>query len=296
MKRLPTCHRKTPVDKDDKCPNFYELAKTSPLPEISLNNQAVRFKLQGKRAPANEAGARGDALHMGVPFSNSRISNQITLLDSLLRKKAQQSIGMAEIALAGLSNHSTLSASSLMQQISGVCYDQGSASNLSMSVNRSLNRHSGYANLEGAISHSQFSANILNDTNLNLQRQQFPLRGMVNRAGNTERLLALTGTLIRGNCMSLKNTSTTSKFLKAPSVNNAGYVQDALLLQLMNHKNKEAGHDINDLVRFPLGFFSHGQPRPSNQANSSSLVNVELKQMLKNISDDLNCNRRGDNR
>mmetsp|Transcript_26957 Transcript_26957/g.48645 ORF Transcript_26957/g.48645 Transcript_26957/m.48645 type:complete len:640 (-) Transcript_26957:117-2036(-) len=35
MKRLPTCHRKTPVDKDDKCPDFYELAKTSPLPELS---------------------------------------------------------------------------------------------------------------------------------------------------------------------------------------------------------------------------------------------------------------------
>lgn len=36
MKRLSTCHRKTPVSKEDKCPNFYELAKTSPLPEITL--------------------------------------------------------------------------------------------------------------------------------------------------------------------------------------------------------------------------------------------------------------------
>jgi hypothetical protein len=34
MKRLATCHRKTPVRKEDQCPNFYELAKTSPLPEI----------------------------------------------------------------------------------------------------------------------------------------------------------------------------------------------------------------------------------------------------------------------
>ncbi|KAL7530829.1 hypothetical protein ACHAXR_003695 [Thalassiosira sp. AJA248-18] len=36
MKRLSTCHRKTPVNKDDKCPDFYDLAKTSPLPEVSF--------------------------------------------------------------------------------------------------------------------------------------------------------------------------------------------------------------------------------------------------------------------
>ncbi len=34
MKRLASCHRKTPARKEDQCPNFYELAKTSPLPEI----------------------------------------------------------------------------------------------------------------------------------------------------------------------------------------------------------------------------------------------------------------------
>jgi len=38
MKRLSNCHRKTPVHKEDKCPNFYELAKTSPLPEINLQS------------------------------------------------------------------------------------------------------------------------------------------------------------------------------------------------------------------------------------------------------------------
>lgn len=34
MKRLANSHRKTPVNKEDQCPNFYDLAKTSPLPEI----------------------------------------------------------------------------------------------------------------------------------------------------------------------------------------------------------------------------------------------------------------------
>lgn len=40
MKRLPSCHRKTPIDKDDSCPNFYELAKTSPLPEVAWTTAA----------------------------------------------------------------------------------------------------------------------------------------------------------------------------------------------------------------------------------------------------------------
>ncbi|KAL7537475.1 hypothetical protein ACHAXR_007845 [Thalassiosira sp. AJA248-18] len=46
MKRLPSCHRKTHVDKDDRCPDFYELAKTSPLPEVtwsSNSNQSIGF-------------------------------------------------------------------------------------------------------------------------------------------------------------------------------------------------------------------------------------------------------------
>jgi hypothetical protein len=33
MKRLSSCHRKTPVHKEDKCPDFYELAKINPLPD-----------------------------------------------------------------------------------------------------------------------------------------------------------------------------------------------------------------------------------------------------------------------
>mmetsp|Transcript_3018 Transcript_3018/g.6602 ORF Transcript_3018/g.6602 Transcript_3018/m.6602 type:complete len:429 (-) Transcript_3018:121-1407(-) len=37
MKRLSSCHRKTPIDKDGKCPDFYELSKTSPLPEVAWN-------------------------------------------------------------------------------------------------------------------------------------------------------------------------------------------------------------------------------------------------------------------
>ena len=43
MKRLGTMHRKTPIHKEDKCPDFYDLSKTSPLPEITYQRfgQAV---------------------------------------------------------------------------------------------------------------------------------------------------------------------------------------------------------------------------------------------------------------
>ena len=41
MKRLDTLHRNTPVHKEDKIPDFYELCKTSPLPEITHQRGGV---------------------------------------------------------------------------------------------------------------------------------------------------------------------------------------------------------------------------------------------------------------
>jgi hypothetical protein len=56
MKRLPTCHRKTPIDKEDKCPDFYALAKTSPLPEVEFS-RPVAGNLPANQAPAGFPGA-----------------------------------------------------------------------------------------------------------------------------------------------------------------------------------------------------------------------------------------------
>jgi len=50
MKRLPSCHRKTPVDKDDKSPDFYDLAKASPLPEVAWSSNGTN------QIPGNFAG------------------------------------------------------------------------------------------------------------------------------------------------------------------------------------------------------------------------------------------------
>lgn len=63
MKRLSTCHRKTPVNKDVKCPDFYELAKTSPLPEVS-------FQMGGQAAGGGGTGAGAGAggINPGTQF------------------------------------------------------------------------------------------------------------------------------------------------------------------------------------------------------------------------------------
>lgn len=55
MKRLPSCHRKTPVDKEDTCPDFYELSKNSPLPDVSWTprGQAVGGVLPTPAVPAS---------------------------------------------------------------------------------------------------------------------------------------------------------------------------------------------------------------------------------------------------
>ena len=61
MKRVPSCHKKTPIDKDAKIPDFYELAKTSLLPEVFWghgSNPVVQ-------APAAGAAPGGGAPTMG---------------------------------------------------------------------------------------------------------------------------------------------------------------------------------------------------------------------------------------
>ena len=40
MKRLPSTHKKTPVSKEAKVPDFYEMSKISPLPEVTLSKPA----------------------------------------------------------------------------------------------------------------------------------------------------------------------------------------------------------------------------------------------------------------
>merc|ERR1712238_62679 len=68
MKRLPSCHRKTPVNKDDKCPDFYELAKTSPLPEVTWSNTP-------NQVPGNFAGAAPATSAVAFPTTGMKHTN-----------------------------------------------------------------------------------------------------------------------------------------------------------------------------------------------------------------------------
>jgi hypothetical protein len=70
MKRLPTCHRKTPVDKDDKCPDFYELAKTSPLPEVSWSLQGSGSGIAAANA---SAAARANAINQANAMNAANV-------------------------------------------------------------------------------------------------------------------------------------------------------------------------------------------------------------------------------
>ena len=68
MKRLATCHRKTPVRKEDQCPDFYDLAKTSPLPEIiyQRGNQPIPNPAQLVH-PGSGTGQLFPPIGLGVP-------------------------------------------------------------------------------------------------------------------------------------------------------------------------------------------------------------------------------------
>jgi len=75
MKRLPSCHRKTPVDKEDRCPDFYELAKTSPLPEVSGSASSLMN-------PINSISA-GYLGNMAASFPLSGLGNSNAMLGNL---------------------------------------------------------------------------------------------------------------------------------------------------------------------------------------------------------------------
>ncbi|KAL3809820.1 hypothetical protein ACHAXA_002390, partial [Cyclostephanos tholiformis] len=70
MKRLSTCHRKTPVHKEDKCPDFYELSKTNPLPDVFI--QGGRISMGGMMPnmglrPVNVPGQFSQFSRLGMP-------------------------------------------------------------------------------------------------------------------------------------------------------------------------------------------------------------------------------------
>eukprot|EP00581_Thalassiosira_minuscula_P006730 CAMPEP_0183704728 /NCGR_PEP_ID=MMETSP0737-20130205/2013_1 /TAXON_ID=385413 /ORGANISM="Thalassiosira miniscula, Strain CCMP1093" /LENGTH=514 /DNA_ID=CAMNT_0025931709 /DNA_START=146 /DNA_END=1690 /DNA_ORIENTATION=+ len=80
MKRLPTCHRKTPVDKDEKCPDFYELAKISPLPELSWSAGSGGGSVVARASAMNQVTAEAAAAgYLGNPMAANVLSHSFVL-------------------------------------------------------------------------------------------------------------------------------------------------------------------------------------------------------------------------
>ena len=95
MKRLPTCHRKTPVDKEGKCPDFYELSKVSPLPASSHSSSSTTTQALSNasammnQVPAGFGNNPMASLGMGNPMLTQQSSqgNDMSSLLNMLRNQ-----------------------------------------------------------------------------------------------------------------------------------------------------------------------------------------------------------------
>lgn len=83
MKRLSSCHRKTPIDKDGKCPDFNVLSKTSPLPEDAWNTGQRNSSFPGGALPPNVAAATGAGAFPPRMNHSNRISGGSYMPDAV---------------------------------------------------------------------------------------------------------------------------------------------------------------------------------------------------------------------
>lgn len=70
MKRLPSTHKKTPINKEEKSPDFYQLSKVSPLPEVTASQPAP-----SSNGPVHATGETRDA--KDEQLENLRLSNEL---------------------------------------------------------------------------------------------------------------------------------------------------------------------------------------------------------------------------
>lgn len=103
MKRLSPCHRKTPVHKEDKCPDFYELAKANPLPEVPFlgGRPVMMIPNMAQLAQANQFSplrmgmglpAVGSVAHLGGMGMNEQVL-------SMFQNEASRSNGVHPAAV-----------------------------------------------------------------------------------------------------------------------------------------------------------------------------------------------------
>ena len=84
MKRLPTTHKKTPMSKEEKAPDFYELSKISPLPEVTFSKPTASYNgpLHPTSGAASMDASQGDDVdskdkNRDEALENMRLSNEL---------------------------------------------------------------------------------------------------------------------------------------------------------------------------------------------------------------------------
>lgn len=72
MKRLPSTHKKTPINKEEKSPDFYQLSKVSPLPEVRASQPAP-----SSNGPVPATGETRESLTKDEQLENLRLQNEL---------------------------------------------------------------------------------------------------------------------------------------------------------------------------------------------------------------------------
>ncbi|KAL7464712.1 hypothetical protein ACHAXS_005049 [Conticribra weissflogii] len=122
MKRIPSHHKKAPIEKEHKCPDFYELAKVSPLPEVPLRETSEllvimqtgaevtplgrsREKKRKKQAGPSKSHKRNDTRRLLLQKSTTRTSG--TLDETTPALEQPDSLGGPESEKNCISHDST---------------------------------------------------------------------------------------------------------------------------------------------------------------------------------------------
>jgi|EP01082_Thalassiosira_pseudonana_P002204 hypothetical protein len=167
MKRVPAQHSKSPVSKKDKVPDFYELAKVSPLPGAKLSypaNGNLFLMNPGGMPSVGELGGRSSrGIGIGGVASDS---NQHSLIKAVAHR--QQLLGLQNNLFANGNN------GNLASLMGG--YQSHQSPNISMlgfSSSRSSNNNNNAVSLRQALEIQQLQQQLsANNNNMNVVQGQ----------------------------------------------------------------------------------------------------------------------------
>lgn len=91
MKRVPACHKKTPVDKNDKHPDFYEMSNVSPLPEVTWNKPTTQGGVA--QLPGVAGLTTANLVGGGMLHANPNLNNPMSLLEGPGASSSAAAIG-----------------------------------------------------------------------------------------------------------------------------------------------------------------------------------------------------------